>query len=67
MTRLQFLVSTPDRHRHLPRAQAQEAVTKLSYCQVPGPDGWHVCIEVENPPRIGYGEDEQPRMVIRGM
>jgi hypothetical protein len=49
-------------------AQAQEAVTKLSYCQVPrSTDGWHVCIEVENPPRIGYGEDDQPRMVVRGM
>ena len=51
----------------LTSAQTQEAVAKLSLCQVPRIDGWHVCVEAENPPRVGFGEDEKPRVVVRGM
>jgi hypothetical protein len=51
----------------LTSAQMQEAVDKLSLCQVPRTDGWHVCIEGDNPPRVGFGEDDKPRVVVRGM
>jgi hypothetical protein len=51
----------------LTSAQTQEAVGKLSLCQVPRTDGWHVCIEAENPPRVGFGEDDKARVVVRGM
>jgi hypothetical protein len=51
----------------LTSAQTQEAVAKLSLCQVPRTDGWHVCIEAENPPRVGFGEDDKARVVVRGM
>ena len=41
---------------------------KLSLCQVPRTiDGWHVCIEADNPPRVGFGEDDKARVVVRGM
>ena len=51
----------------LTSAQTQEAVAKLSLCQVPRTDGWHVCIESENPPRVGFGEDDKARVVVQGM
>ena len=51
----------------LTSAQTQEAVAKLSLCQVPRTDGWHVCIEAENPPRVGFGEDDKARVVVQGM
>ena len=51
----------------LTSAQTQEAVAKLSLCQVPRTDGWHVCIEADNPPRVGFGEDDKARVVVRGM
>ena len=51
----------------LTSVQTQEAVAKLSLCQVPKTDGWHVCIEAENPPRVGFGEDDKARVVVRGM
>ena len=51
----------------LTSVQTQEAVAKLSLCQVPRTDGWHVCIEAEDPPRVGFGGDDKPRVVVRGM
>ena len=51
----------------LTSVQTQEAVAKLSLCQVPRADGWHVCIEAENPPRVGFGEDDKARVVVQGM
>jgi hypothetical protein len=51
----------------LTSAQTQEAVAKLSLCQVPRTNGWHVCIEAENPPRVGFGEDDKARVVVQGM
>jgi hypothetical protein len=51
----------------LTSAQTQEAVAKLSLCQVPRINGWHVCIEADNPPRVGFGEDDKARVVVRGM
>jgi hypothetical protein len=51
----------------LSSAQTQEAVDKLSLCQVPRTDGWHVCIEADSPPRVGFGEDDKPRVVVGGM
>ena len=52
----------------LSSTQTQEAVMKLSLCQVPRTiDGWHVCIEADNPPRVGFGEDDKARVVVRGM
>lgn len=51
----------------LTSAQTQEAVAKLSLCRVPRTDGWHVCIEAENPPRVGLGEDDKARVVVQGM
>jgi hypothetical protein len=51
----------------LTSAQTQEAIAKLSLCQVPRINGWHVCIEAENPPRVGFGEDDKARVVVRGM
>jgi hypothetical protein len=51
----------------LTSAQTQEAVARLSLCRVPRTDGWHVCIEAENPPRVGFGEDDKARVVVRGM
>jgi hypothetical protein len=47
--------------------QTQEAVAKLSLCQVPRSSDWHVCIEVDNPPRMGLGSVDKPRAVVRGM
>ncbi|HEY0341850.1 MAG TPA: hypothetical protein VGC34_13665 [Steroidobacteraceae bacterium] len=51
----------------LTAAQTREAVLKLSLCQVPKTSDWHVCIEVDNPPRIGLGALDKPRVVARGM
>jgi hypothetical protein len=52
----------------LTSAQTQEAVGKLSLCQVPRTNGWHVCIEADTPPRVGFGfEADKPRVVVRGM
>jgi HPt (histidine-containing phosphotransfer) domain-containing protein len=51
----------------LTSAQTQEAVAKLSLCHVPRTDGWHVCVEAEDPPRVGFGEDDKARVVVRGM
>jgi len=51
----------------LTAAQTREAVSKLSLCQVPKTNDWHVCIEVDNPPRMGLGSLDKPRVVIRGM
>jgi len=51
----------------LTSVQTQEAVAKLSLCQVPRTNGWHVCIDVDNPPRAGVGEVDKPRIVVRGM
>ena len=48
-------------------AQTQEAISKLSLCQAPKTNDWHVCIEVENPPRLGFGEPDKPRVVVSGM
>ena len=48
-------------------AQTQEAIDKLSLCQAPGINGWHVCVEADNPPRVGFGEDEKPRVFVQGM
>ena len=47
--------------------QTQEVVAKLSLCQVPRTNGWHVCIEADNPPRVGFGEDDKARVIVRGM
>jgi hypothetical protein len=51
----------------LTAAQTREVASKLSLCQVPTANGWHACIEVDNPPRMGLGSADRPRMVIRGM
>jgi hypothetical protein len=51
----------------LTAAQTRAAVSKLSLCQVPKTNDWHACIEVDNPPRIGLGAVDRPRIVIRGM
>jgi hypothetical protein len=51
----------------LTSAQMQEAIDKLSLCQAPKINGWHVCIEADNPPRVGFGEDEKPRVFVQGM
>jgi hypothetical protein len=48
-------------------AQTREAASKLSLCEVPKTNDWHVCIEVDSPPRVGLGSPEKPRMVVRGM
>jgi hypothetical protein len=51
----------------LTAAQTRAAVSKLSSCQVPKTSDWHACIEVDNPPRMGLGAVDKPRIVIRGM
>jgi hypothetical protein len=51
----------------LTAAQTQEALDKLSLCQAPRVNGWHVCIEADSPPRVGFGEDEKPRVFVQGM
>jgi hypothetical protein len=51
----------------LTAAQTREAVSKLSLCQVPKTNDWHACIEVDNPPRLGLGSIDKPRVVVRGM
>jgi hypothetical protein len=48
-------------------AQTREASSRLSLCQVPKTNDWHACIEVDNPPRMGLGSVDKPRVVIRGM
>ena len=30
-------------------------------------NGWHVCIEVDNPPRVELGDVDKPGVVVRGM
>jgi len=52
---------------NLSEAQAREALSKLSLCQVPKTLDWHACIEVDSPPRIGFGGIDGPRVAIRGM
>ncbi len=52
---------------NLSEAQAREALSKLSLCQVPKTLDWHACIEVDSPPRIGFGGVNGPRVAIRGM
>lgn len=47
--------------------QTREAASKLSLCRVPKITGWHVCIDVENPPQVGLGEFDKPRVIVRGM
>lgn len=51
----------------LTAAQTQEAIDKLSLCQAPRLNGWHVCVEADNPPRVGFGEDDKPRVFVQGM
>jgi hypothetical protein len=51
----------------LTAAQTREVVSKLSLCQVPTTNGWHACVEVDNPPRMGLGAVDKPRVVVRGM
>ena len=51
----------------LTAAQTREAVSKMSLCQVPKTNDWHACIEVDNPPRVGLGSVDKPRVVVRGM
>jgi hypothetical protein len=52
---------------NLSEAQAREALSKLSLCQVPKTLDWHACIEVDSPPRIGFGGLNGQRVAIRGM
>lgn len=52
---------------NLTAAQTRAAVSKLSLCQVPKTNDWHACIEVDNPPRMGLGAIDRPRVVVRGM
>jgi len=52
---------------NLSEAQAREALSKLSLCQVPKTLDWHACIEVDSPPRIGFGGINGPRVAVRGM
>ena len=51
----------------LTAAQTREAASRLSLCQVPKTNDWHACIEVDNPPRMGLGSVDKPRVVVRGM
>jgi hypothetical protein len=51
----------------LTAAQTREVVSKLSLCQTPTTNGWHPCIDVDNPPRMGLGAIDKPRVVVRGM
>jgi hypothetical protein len=52
---------------NLTEAQAREALSKLSLCQVAKTLDWHACIEVDSPPRMGLGGTDRPRIAIRGM
>ena len=52
---------------NLSEAQAREALSKLSLCQLPKTLDWHACIEVDSPPRIGFGGVNGSRVAIRGM
>jgi hypothetical protein len=52
---------------NLSEAQAREALSKLSLCQVQKTLDWHACIEVDSPPRIGFGGTAPLRVAIRGM
>jgi len=61
------LFSKPGVAIGLTAAQTREAVSKLSLCQVPKTNDWHACIEVDNPPRVGLGSVDKPRVVVRGM
>jgi hypothetical protein len=47
--------------------QTRAAVAKMSLCQVPKTNDWHACIEDDNPPRMGLGSVDKPRVAIRGM
>lgn len=51
----------------LTAAQTRAAASKLSLCQVAQTADWHTCIEVDNPPRVGLGSVDKPRVVVRGM
>jgi hypothetical protein len=48
-------------------AQTREAVSRMSLCQAAKTNDWHACIEVDSPPRMGFGSVEKPRVVVRGM
>jgi hypothetical protein len=52
---------------NLSEAQAREALSKLSLCQVQKTLDWHACIEVDSPPHIGFGGINPTRVAIRGM
>jgi hypothetical protein len=52
---------------NLSEAQAREALSKLSLCQVQKTLDWHACIEVDSPPHIGFGGMNPMRVAIRGM
>jgi hypothetical protein len=52
---------------NLSEAQAREALSKLSLCQAPKTLDWHACMEVDSPPRMGFGGTDRPRVIIRGM
>jgi hypothetical protein len=51
----------------LTAAQTREVASRLSVCQVAKTNDWHACIEVDNPPRMGLGSVDKPRVVVRGM
>jgi hypothetical protein len=51
----------------LTAAQTKEAISKLSLCQATKTLDWHPCIDVDSPPRMGFGAVDKPRVVVRGM
>jgi hypothetical protein len=51
----------------LTAAQTKEAISKLSLCQATKTLDWHPCIDVDSPPRMGFGAIDRPRVVVRGM
>jgi hypothetical protein len=65
------LLSKPDFGRpgpvNLTAEQTKEAISKLSLCQATKTLDWHPCIDVDSPPRMGFGAIDKPRVVIRGM
>jgi hypothetical protein len=52
---------------NLTAEQTKEAISKLSLCQAKTTLDWHPCIEVDSPPRMGFGAVDKPRVVVRGM
>jgi hypothetical protein len=65
------VLSKPDFGRsgpvNLTDEQTKEAISKLSLCQATKTLDWHPCIDVDSPPRMGFGAIDKPRVVIRGM